>query len=43
MADFWTCKPSAKALRTVNPIRAIVDKVVGGPVVERTDGKERSK
>ena len=42
MSD-WKCPVSAKAQRTVNPIRAIVDKVVGGPQVERSDGKERSE
>lgn len=39
--DFsWTCKASEKSLRTINPIRAIVDPIVASSLgEERLDGK----
>ena len=40
----WTCKASDKALRTHNPIRAIVDPIVANSIKcgkERGDGKDQ--
>jgi len=40
MSD-WNLPASAKSIRTINPIRAIVDKVLAGAGGDRADGKER--
>ena len=41
MASEWNLPASAKSIRTINPIRAIVDRVLAASTGERTDGKER--
>ena len=36
----WICPASAKSIRTINPIRAIVDPIVSNSTKERIDGKK---